>query len=49
MGKIKINKMPTKKILEEFLEGMFKTPTIVFNMKEGKFEKEEKQSNNIKR
>jgi len=36
---IKIKKMPTKKMLEEFLRGLFSNSKVIFNIKKGKFEK----------
>jgi len=34
----KIKKMPSKKTLEKFLEGMSGNPTVVFNVEKGEFE-----------
>jgi len=38
-SKTKIKKMPSKKMLEEFLDGLNKVPTVIFDTDKGRFEK----------
>lgn len=39
INSIKLTEMPSKELLEEFLNGLISKVTVIFNIETGKFEK----------